>query len=240
MAVRMTQEIEKNVVDPSLRAWVLPTFSTTTAIDTTVFAVIMMATLKTYFCYTFMFICGIPRVTLEGEKSDWVRILERLEKLKEYGIHMIAWYHLLYPVISRLVAAFDAPDSPENVDFWQRVARHDPGGGCGLIHDFYSGWITAFYVFSKEGRWIGDPLNMVGAYFAYNAHPSSINIIINACVLIDRLPTRRHRPYVTQRKRLLGHLRVALPRLQIVSQELEADESPCLQTQAGRHDVPLC
>ncbi|KAJ7284447.1 hypothetical protein C8J57DRAFT_1288483 [Mycena rebaudengoi] len=152
MAVRMTQEIEKNVVDPSLRAWVLPTFSTTTAIDTTVFAVIMMATLKTYFSYTFMFICGIPRVTLEGEKSDWVRILERLEKLKEYGIHMIAWYHLLYPVISRLVAAFDAPDSPENVDFWQRVARHDPGGGCGLIHDFYSGWITAFYVFSKEGR----------------------------------------------------------------------------------------
>ncbi|KAJ7291537.1 hypothetical protein C8J57DRAFT_1273353 [Mycena rebaudengoi] len=120
-------------------------------------AILMMATLKEYFTYTMMFGCGIPRVTLEGERSDWVNILQRLEKLKEYGIETIAWYHLLRPVISRFVSAFDFPQNPENVDFWQRVAKHQSGGSGGP--SFYSGWITAFYVFDKKGKWIGTPLN---------------------------------------------------------------------------------
>jgi hypothetical protein len=77
-----------------------------------------MATLKQYLSYKItMMGCGLPRVTLEGEKADWVDILGRLEKLKEYGLETIAWYHLLRPVIARFVAAFNVPDSIENVAF---------------------------------------------------------------------------------------------------------------------------
>ncbi|KAJ7285314.1 hypothetical protein C8J57DRAFT_1671875 [Mycena rebaudengoi] len=154
----MTSLIEKNVLDPALREWVLPNFSTTTVNDTTVSAILMMATLKQYFPYNCMTGCGLPRVTLEGERSDWVNILQRLEKLKEYGIETIAWYHLSRPVISRFVSAFDFPQSPENVDFWQRVAKHEPGGSG--RPSFYSGWITAFCVFNEKGNWIGNPLKM--------------------------------------------------------------------------------
>ncbi|KAJ7501637.1 hypothetical protein B0H11DRAFT_2224514 [Mycena galericulata] len=46
----------------------------------------------------------------------------RLEKLREYGLETIAWYHLLHPVLVRFVAAFDSPESAENADFWGRVA----------------------------------------------------------------------------------------------------------------------
>jgi hypothetical protein len=159
MTRAMVGLIEKNIVDPELREWILPKFSTTTLTDTTASAVIMMATLKKYFSYEFHLTCGIPRVTLEGEKSDWIDILGRLEKLKEYGVQTIAWYHLLHPVISRFVAAFDAPSSPENVDFWQRVAHyHHLGSGS----DHYSGWINAFNVFSPTGDWLGNSLDMVG------------------------------------------------------------------------------
>lgn len=164
MSRRMMHEVEKNVVDPSLHDWLLPNFSTTTVNDTTVSAVLVMATFKKYFSYFMAPICGIPRVTLEGEKSDWADMLRRLEKLKEYGIYTIAWYHLLYPVISRFVAAFDAPESSENVDFWQCIVEHNPGG-CGQSRDFYSGWITAFYVFNDKGVWIGDPLDLVSNYY---------------------------------------------------------------------------
>ncbi|KAF8143567.1 hypothetical protein K438DRAFT_1993783 [Mycena galopus ATCC 62051] len=158
IARQMAGLIEKNVVDPSLRAWVTPSFTTTTPNDTTVGAVLLMATLKNYFNYkVIMFGCGIPRVTLEGERSDWVDILGRLEKLKEYGLESIAWYHLLRPVIARFVAAFDDPASAENVDFWQRVAHYVPGGsGRG---DYYTGWISAFTAFTKKGEWMGNPLN---------------------------------------------------------------------------------
>ncbi|KAJ7685596.1 hypothetical protein DFH06DRAFT_1277868 [Mycena polygramma] len=158
LARQFTDLIDKNVVDPTLRAWALPDFTTTTANDTTVSAVLFMATLKHYFSYKILCGgCGIPRVTLEGEKSDWVNILGRLEKLKEYGLETTAWYHLLRPVIARFVAAFDDPASAANIDFWQRVAHYTPGGsGFG---DHYTGWITAFTVFSKDGYWLGNQLD---------------------------------------------------------------------------------
>ena len=158
MSRTMVNEIEKNVVDPSLREWIMPKFSTTTINDTTVCSMVMMATLKEYFSYKFGLMCGIPRVTLEGEKKDWENILQRLEKLKEYGMQTIAWYHLLVPVISRFVKAFDNPNGKDNLNFWQKVAHYE-GGGSGPT--WLSGWITAFCVFDVKGGWIGDPLREV-------------------------------------------------------------------------------
>jgi len=94
----MTRELEKNVVDPSLRAWILPKFSTTTTTDTIVASVIMMSSMKKYFDFKFCLMCGLPSVTLEGKKEDWEDILRRpVEKLKEYGVEAIGWYHLALP-----------------------------------------------------------------------------------------------------------------------------------------------
>ncbi|KIM88942.1 hypothetical protein PILCRDRAFT_813943 [Piloderma croceum F 1598] len=152
MARQMTNLIDENIVDPALRAWILPDFSTTTDNDVTVSSIVMMATLKAYFSYKMTLMCGIPRVTLEGEKEDWEKILTRLEKLKEYGDKTTAWYHLLVPVISRFVRAFDGPDAEENIDFWQKVA-HYQGGGSGPR--WIAGWINAFCVFDEKGKWIG-------------------------------------------------------------------------------------
>ncbi|KAJ7119256.1 hypothetical protein C8R43DRAFT_1152464 [Mycena crocata] len=158
MSRDMAVLIEQNVVDPGLREWASPSFTTSTENDKTVAAVLLMATLRQYFSYEFHALrCGIPRVTLEGERGDWVDILGRLEKLKEYGVETIAWYHLLRPVIARFVAAFDAPASADNVDFWQRIAHFHPGMSG---PDFYSGWINAFCVFSPTGEWLGHQLNL--------------------------------------------------------------------------------
>jgi hypothetical protein len=156
VARSMTKLIAQNVVDPTLRSWVLPDFTTTTLNDTTVAAVVMMATLKSYFEYTTILLCGIPRVTLAGEKEDWVSILNRLEKLKEYGPETTAWNKMLVPVISRFVAAFDDPSGAENIDFWNRVADYRRGGsGPSTL----SGWINAFSVFGAKGQWIGPPVS---------------------------------------------------------------------------------
>jgi hypothetical protein len=162
LAREMVGLIEKNVVDPTLRAWALPDFSTTTLNDITVSSIVLMATLKSYFEYVYCEeICGIPRVTLEGERGDWEKILKRLEKLKEYGIQTIAWYHLLAPVISRFVRAFDDPTGKSNIDFWQSVVDFDPPM-CGSR--YYSGWITAFCVFTDQGKWIGPGLKNVSQH----------------------------------------------------------------------------
>ncbi|KAJ6450378.1 hypothetical protein C8R45DRAFT_916894 [Mycena sanguinolenta] len=153
MSRQMVCLLEKNVVDTTLREWAMPNFTTTSEHDKTVGAVLMMATLKQYFTHVFeRSFCGIPRVTLEGEKADWANILGRLEKLKEYGIETTAWYHLLGPVISRFVAAFDDPNSASNADFWNKVV-HLQSLGSGP--DYYTGWINAFNVFGEKGDWLG-------------------------------------------------------------------------------------
>ncbi|KAG1754475.1 hypothetical protein EDB19DRAFT_1925451 [Suillus lakei] len=156
MARQMLELMHTRVVDPMLRDWIMPQFSTTTDVDRTVYAMAMMATMKEYFRYKFVLRCGIPLVTLLGERHDWEVILERLERLKLYSIETIAWYHLLHPIISRFVAAFDAPSSPQNLDFWSKVAHYE-GGGTGPT--YLSGWITAFCVFNEQGVWQGPPLN---------------------------------------------------------------------------------
>ena len=152
MAHEMTRELEKNVVDPELRAWILPKFSTTTTTDTIVASVIMMSSMKKYFEYKFCLMCGLPSVTLEGEKEDWEDILRRVEKLKEYGVEAVGWYHLLRPVLAQFVAAFDNPNSKENKEFWGKVCHRD-GGGSGPT--YLGGWVTAFCTFDEDGKWLG-------------------------------------------------------------------------------------
>jgi hypothetical protein len=48
----MTTLMEEHIVDPDLRDWIIPDFSTTTVTDTTVASIAMMATMKEYFSYT--------------------------------------------------------------------------------------------------------------------------------------------------------------------------------------------
>ncbi|KIM85601.1 hypothetical protein PILCRDRAFT_96257 [Piloderma croceum F 1598] len=141
MTRQMTKLVDENIVDPTLRDWILPDFSTTTITDSTLSAIITMATTKEYFKYSFVLCCGIPRVTLEGSRN-----------LKGYGDETTAWHHLLVPVVSRFVRAFDDPNSKENLGFWQRVAHYESGGsGPGWI----SGWINTFCAFDEKGQWKG-------------------------------------------------------------------------------------
>lgn len=154
LASEMTSLLHENITDPSIREWIMPNFTTTTAVDTTVSSIIMMSTLQKYFTYSCSVVCGLPSVTLEGEKKDYQSILRRIEKLKEYGEETTIWYHLLRPILKRFVGAFDNPSDSVNLDFWNRVV--DQRSICG--GDLISGWITAFCVFDREGRWVGYPL----------------------------------------------------------------------------------
>lgn len=108
---------------------------------------------NSYFTYKFSFACGIPSVTLDGERADWEKLVLRLDKLLSFGPEPAAWAQLLHPILSRFVQAFDGePD----IDFWNRVCdRRFLGSGASNM----TGWLTAFCVWSEEGRWQAHPLN---------------------------------------------------------------------------------
>ncbi|CAL8075332.1 unnamed protein product [Orchesella dallaii] len=140
----MTDEIHKNLVDPQVKDWVFPNFSTTTENDKVTVGVVFMASMKKYFKYKFGMLCGIPWITLDGTTQDWQNILGRLEKLKEYDLQ--PWYELLHPIIKKFVAAKKGKNSPK---FWRAIVDRYAGSGF----DYISGWITAFCVFDSEGNW---------------------------------------------------------------------------------------
>jgi len=149
MAKQMGELIQENVVDPSLREWIIPQFTTTTESDVIISSVIMMSTLKKYFDYTFMKMCGLPAVTLLGEREDWEQKLGKIEKLKEYGEVSSQWYALLTQVLTEFVNTFIHPEAYRTKDFWQKIADYRSGGSGPC---YLSGWITAFCFFDKDGQ----------------------------------------------------------------------------------------
>ncbi|KAI4171513.1 MAG: hypothetical protein LQ343_004251 [Gyalolechia ehrenbergii] len=148
-AKQMGELIEQNVKDPEIRRWMLPAFTTTTKNDVVVASILLMGATQKYFDYKIEFLCGLPSVTLLGNKADWELILARLEKLKEYGEEPTQFYTLLRPVVLRFVQSFEAPSSKETIDFWQRIAHHHAHGSGSA---YYSGWITAFCFWDRDGK----------------------------------------------------------------------------------------
>ncbi|KAK1762323.1 hypothetical protein QBC33DRAFT_501428 [Phialemonium atrogriseum] len=149
LALEMTRLIQKNVVEPGLREWIMPTFSTTTESDRVVAAVLMMGSMQKYFSYTMSFLCGIPSVTLLGHREDWEDILHRLEKMTQLGEEPATFTELLRPILRHFVASFDAPARPDVLSFWKRaVDRREEGSGV----DYITGWMSAFCFWDSEGK----------------------------------------------------------------------------------------
>lgn len=148
LAVYMTKEIEKNVVDAELRDWIMPNFTTTTKSDEVVAAILMMGAMQKYFSYRMMLLCGIPSVTLLGEREDWVALAKKLDKLQNLADEPARFAQLLRPILNYFVASFDHPESPEVLDFWSRCA-HKRSGGSGP--SYLSGWISVFCFWDRKG-----------------------------------------------------------------------------------------
>lgn len=156
---RITEEIASNIKDPSIKDWSIPNFSTTTPTDKVVGAVILMASMKSYFSYKFTLCCGLPMVTLEGVEEDWVELQNRAKRLLEFDNssalnlekgYMAKWYKMLAPILQHFT---DSVKGNPDIDWWSRVCNKI-GNGSGPR--WLSGWITSFCVFNDSGQWVGD------------------------------------------------------------------------------------
>ncbi|KAF2996987.1 hypothetical protein E8E14_000963 [Neopestalotiopsis sp. 37M] len=105
--------IAENVVDKEVCRWITPDFSTTSQQDITVASIVMMGTLQAYFKYRALITCGIPSITLLGNKEDYELILARLEKFSTYGEESATFRTLLEPVIRNFIRSFDEPEHAE-------------------------------------------------------------------------------------------------------------------------------
>jgi hypothetical protein len=154
IVAQFTVELEKNINDPSLKDWILQGFSTTTETDRAVGAIAMMGTMQAYFTYKAYLKCGIPSVTLEGTREDWVQLCDTVadpKRLPMFGEETAEWSRVLGAVLTRFVDSYDHPGSLRTKNFWQNIA-HYSGGGSGPR--YWSGWITAFCFWDDKGGFL--------------------------------------------------------------------------------------
>jgi hypothetical protein len=116
-------------------------FSTTTAIELTAYQITMLESFKKNFQYIAESGCGIPSITITGNKRDWQLILEKLQILDQIGLS--EWATNLRPIIEQFIAA-----SKGKIDktFWQDIYKN-----VVEYNAFYiSGWIIKFFPYIKE------------------------------------------------------------------------------------------
>lgn len=75
-------------------------------------------------------------------------MLDRIEKLCQYGEEPSAFCSLLRPIMRGFVRTFEEPGGDDVAEFWKTIC--DFHGGSGIA--YYTGWITAFCFWDTKGR----------------------------------------------------------------------------------------
>jgi Domain of unknown function (DUF4419) len=148
------RQIQAKVRTPWVMEFIEPRFNTSRKDDTITSYVMMMGLMRGYFSYTAEIICGIPSVTLQGEPSDWKRLLRKTERLREFGEQPTEYDRRLRPVLERFVLSVGEPTSRRVREFWRRPVFAEPveDGICGPPPPCtLSGWAYAFQHWDGKG-----------------------------------------------------------------------------------------
>ncbi|KAM9970342.1 hypothetical protein ACTFIR_002197 [Dictyostelium discoideum] len=159
----MVDIICKNIIDPSIRDWIIPSFSTTTLSDKIIFSSVLMSTLKKDFIYRYGSKCGLPEVTLLGTVDDWIQLKERSLKLKEFNIShsdssnsssgdgdgdenlMSKWVDkYLLEILDNFI---ESSNGKPNKTWWNQIIDFREQSGSSVL----SGWLSAFCLFKDDG-----------------------------------------------------------------------------------------
>ena len=126
----------KNHTRNDLYDFFVPNFSTTTPVQTTVYQITLLESYKKKFSYVGETGCGIPQITITGNKEDWIWIFDHLSDLDKLGLTW--WGKELRPIIKEFINVFD---DKINVSFWDSIYKDAAEYGAFYI----SGWIIKFF-----------------------------------------------------------------------------------------------
>ncbi|KAM9993929.1 hypothetical protein ACTFIZ_011895 [Dictyostelium cf. discoideum] len=152
LTIEMSNQIQSNIKDPSIKDLIIPNFTTTTESDKVVFSIALMSTMKSYFNFVFQTLCGLSEVTLLGEINDWINLKERVEKLIQFDnkdCEIKKWLVYLLAVIDKFIES--ANGNPDTT-WWNQIVDHrEQSGG-----DVLTGWLATFCVFDNDGNFNDD------------------------------------------------------------------------------------
>ncbi|XP_047131443.1 uncharacterized protein LOC124810505 [Hydra vulgaris] len=183
----MSDLIGENTKD-NLRDFIEPQFTTTTPNDSLIARVALMGTVKNYFKYEFLLVCGIPQVTLMGTIGDWIKLKEKIielgKRFAENQPELGWWSNILVPIADKFIKSYNG--NP-NDNFWQScIDFHAARGLPSCINpnnkrkpSYLTGWALAFSPFF-EGQWrLNKPEKILksGSYGKVPSHQSKLSVV---------------------------------------------------------------
>ena len=138
----MISQITENINKPEYTSLMKADFSQSTSVDRIVNNIMLMYSFKEFFEYRMMLGCGIPGVVMLGSEDDWLRLLEKLVKVKkllkplEDVLQLKDWFKSSQTVLKNLLETYRGnPDK----DWWSRIVVEEPFGSGARKKSFTKG-----------------------------------------------------------------------------------------------------
>jgi len=118
-------------------------FTTTGPVERATSELVLLGAMQSYFDYGVHTMCGIPEITLLGDKADWRSILDRAHVLAE--LDCTPWVTSLTAILARFVGAFDGSADP---NVWKHLYKlSDESGG-----PYTTGFFNVFFPYFEKSR----------------------------------------------------------------------------------------
>ena len=112
-----------------------------------------MTSLQEYFEYIGQILCGIPKVEMLGEESDWMRLVEKVQNLRDFlspiSHHLSGhkyWWLKVEEVAKKLLDTYrNQPD----VDWWRKIITKQIS--CGGPSEF-DGWFVRDFLGTRPSK----------------------------------------------------------------------------------------
>ena len=155
----LVQLAKNNIKDPEYVDLMSTNYSTTTPLSNLVANTVIMNSLKEYFDYTMMCMCGISSVILTGTIEDWEQVRHKYHAVKKYftvlnDAMLNYWYQKMDILVDLFVnmrklkvdGEVEATDYMKEV--WKYVVSVVPQGSGG--DTYIGGWLNLFVPFDGK------------------------------------------------------------------------------------------
>jgi len=144
---QFSAQINENVKVTGYVDLIKADFSTTTPQQLITTQIMLMASVQKYFDFEiFTYRCGIPGVDMLGTVVDWIKLVDKLDKL-EYllkpimnDLEMAEWFGEAKGVLNKLL---DTKRGNPDRDWWGHILSWNLNHGSGAS-EFWSGWFPEF------------------------------------------------------------------------------------------------
>jgi hypothetical protein len=125
-------------------------FTTTSIVEKMLSTAVIMDSFKNYFDYGRCIpCCGIRYVLFMGTLDDWLKLQDKLDKIKTYSVDNFWTRYIdeLKPIIKQFINTYQGN---VDFDFWDKIMNIRYGSIGSGSTSYVSGWILKFYGLYKE------------------------------------------------------------------------------------------